>query len=176
MSSGWDKYDSSPPLAKFSSTEMKKPEIFASASIGSHMPELTGITTWLNSPPLTIAELKGNVILLQFWTFECINCQRTLPYIVEWHKKYAAKGLKVIGVHTPEFTQEKDTENIKQALKKHQINYPVPVDNQYKTWQAYNNEYWPHLFLADRQGILRYDHIGEGAYDTTEEMIVKLLG
>ncbi len=151
-------------------------EIVAIASNGQPLPEFVGISQWLNSKPLTTADLKGKVILVQFWTFACINCQRTLPYIVQWHKKYASRGLKVIGVHTPEFAYEREINNIKRALAKHQITYPVPIDNQFKTWQAYSNEYWPHLFLADRQGILRYDHIGEGAYNTTEQTIDKLLG
>jgi thiol-disulfide isomerase/thioredoxin len=144
--------------------------------VGKALPEFQGISQWLNSPPLTNSSLKGNVVLIQFWTFACINCQRTLPYIVRWHQQYASQGLKVIGIHTPEFAFERDVNNIKQALQKHQITYPVPIDNDYKTWNAYGNEYWPHLFLADRQGVLRYDHIGEGAYDRTEQTIRQLLG
>ncbi len=143
---------------------------------GQQLPEFQGISHWFNSDPLTTAQLKGKVVLIQFWTLGCINCKRTLPYIVQWHQKYEAKGLKVIGIHTPEFAFERDLNNIQKALKEHQITYPVPVDNGFKTWQAYSNEYWPHLFLADRQGVLRYDHIGEGAYDTTEQKIRQLLG
>jgi thiol-disulfide isomerase/thioredoxin len=139
------------------------------------IPDFQGIQQWLNSDPLTIADLKGNVVLIQFWTFACINCQRTLPYITRWHSQYQLQGLKVIGVHTPEFAFEREPNNIEQALKQHQITYPVPIDNEYKTWQAYDNHYWPHLFLADRQGLMRYDHIGEGAYDTTEQTIQQLL-
>lgn len=140
------------------------------------LPEFQGINQWLNSPPLNTANLKGKVVLVQFWTFACINCQRTLPYITRWHQQYASQGLQVIGVHTPEFPFEQDINNVKAALKRHKITYPVPQDNQFKTWQAYQNQYWPHLFLADRQGILRYDHIGEGAYDETEQTIRQLLG
>lgn len=140
------------------------------------LPDFQGISQWLNSAPLTVRDLKGSVVLVQFWTFSCINCQRTLPSIVRWHQQYAAQGLKVIGIHTPEFAFERDANNVKQALRKHQITYPVPIDNDFKTWKAYSNEYWPHLFLADRQGLLRYDHIGEGAYDTTEQTIRRLLG
>lgn len=123
-----------------------------------------------------MADLQGSVVLIQFWTFACINCQRTLPFIVNWHQQYAAQGLKVIGIHTPEFAYERDLGNIQQAIQKHHITYPVPIDNDYKMWNVYHNEYWPHLFLADRQGIIRYDHIGEGAYDTTEQTIRSLLG
>ncbi|MBE9007826.1 thioredoxin family protein [Fortiea sp. LEGE XX443] len=140
------------------------------------LPEFQGISQWLNSSPLTTADLKGSVVLIQFWTFGCINCIRTLPYVTSWHEKYAAQGLKIIGVHTPEFAFEKVANNVKQALKKHKINYAVPIDNDFKTWNAYKNEYWPHLFLADRQGVIRYDHIGEGAYSETEQMIRQLLG
>ena len=146
-----------------------------SAAAGKTLPEFQGISEWLNSNPLTIAELKGNVILIQFWTFSCINCQRTLPHMTQWHGQYAAQGLKVIGVHTPEFAFERDRANIEEALRQHQITYPVPVDNDFKTWNAYENGYWPHLFLADRQGVMRYDHIGEGAYEETEQMIEQLL-
>jgi thiol-disulfide isomerase/thioredoxin len=140
------------------------------------LPEFQGISEWLNGSPLSIASLKGQVVLVQFWTFSCINCQRTLPYVVQWHQKYAAQGLKIIGVHTPEFGFERDANNVKQALRKNQITYPVPLDNAYKTWNAYSNQYWPNLYLADRQGILRYSHSGEGAYDTTEQTIRRLLG
>lgn len=140
------------------------------------LPEFQGISQWLNSSPLSTKDLKGSVVLVQFWTFSCINCQRTLPYITSWHRQYAAKGLKTIGIHSPEFPFERDVNNIKQALQKHGITYPVPVDNEFKTWNAYNNQYWPHLFLADRQGKIQYDHIGEGAYDKTEQMIRKLIG
>lgn len=148
----------------------------ALAASSKGLPEFQGISQWLNSAPLTVDNLKGNVVLVQFWTFACINCQRTLPYIVQWHQRYADKGLKVIGIHTPEFAFERDLNNVKQALQKHNITYPVPIDNEFKTWRAYSNEYWPHLFLADRQGLVRYDHIGEGAYDTTEQTIRRLLG
>jgi thiol-disulfide isomerase/thioredoxin len=140
------------------------------------LPEFQGISQWLNSAPLTTASLKGQVTLVQFWTFACINCQRTLPHITQWHRQYQAQGLRVIGVHTPEFAYERQVNNVQDALKKHQITYPVPIDNEFKTWNAYKNEYWPHLFLADRQGNIRYHHIGEGAYAETEQMIRQLLG
>jgi thiol-disulfide isomerase/thioredoxin len=139
------------------------------------LPDFQGISEWLNSDPLTISELKGNVVLIQFWTFACINCQRTLPYIVQWHQQYAEQGLKVIGVHTPEFAFEREINNVKNALEEHKITYPVPIDDEFKTWKVYDNNYWPHLYLADRQGNIRYDHIGEGAYDITEQTIRQLL-
>ncbi|MBN8564484.1 MULTISPECIES: thioredoxin family protein [Leptolyngbya] len=152
-----------------------KQDLVSVQASGNPLPDFQGIQQWLNSTPLSIADLKGNVVLIQFWTFACINCQRTLPYITRWHRQYAAQGLKVIGIHTPEFAFEREPNNIRKAIEKHQITYPVPVDNEYKTWKAYQNEYWPHLFLADRRGLMRYDHIGEGAYDTTEQMIQTLL-
>jgi len=140
------------------------------------LPEFQGLSQWLNSTPLKVADLKDQVVLVQFWTFACINCQRTLPYITRWHRQYADQGLKVIGIHTPEFPFERDVNNVKKALTRHKISYPVALDNEYKTWNAYHNNYWPHLFLADRQGFLRYDHIGEGSYQETEQLIKKLLG
>ena len=156
-------------------TSQAKPVDTFIAAADKSLPEFQGISEWLNSPPLTVDDVKGQVVLVQFWTFSCINCQRTLPYIVQWHQKYADQGLKVIGVHTPEFAFERETANIQKALSQHKITYAVPVDNDYKTWSAYGNNFWPHLYLADRQGILRYDHVGEGAYDQTEQTIRQLL-
>lgn len=148
----------------------------ASLPVGKPLPEFAGATDWLNTPgPLTTADLKGKVVLVHIWTFACINCQRTLPYVIGWNEKYAAQGLKVIGVHTPEFAYEREIGNVKQALKQREIVYPNAVDNRFAIWRAYDNQYWPHLFIADRQGRLRYDHIGEGAYDTTEQVIQTLL-
>lgn len=145
-------------------------------NLGKPLPNFQGIVQWLNSDPLTPSDLKGKVVLVQFWTFGCINSQRTLSYITRWHKDYADQGLLVIGVHTPEFDFEHDVDNVKQALKDYQISYPVPLDNDYQTWRAYQNHYWPHLFLTSRDGIIRYHHIGEGAYQETEQMIRRLLG
>jgi thiol-disulfide isomerase/thioredoxin len=151
-------------------------ESYANKSAGKTLPELQGISNWINTEPLTLASLRGNVILLQFWTFACSNCQATIPHLVGWHDRYADKGLKIVSVHTPEFPYERELNNIKQAVKKRNIKYAVAVDNGFETWKAYQNEYWPHLFLADRQGKIVYDHIGEGAYAETENKIRKLLG
>jgi thiol-disulfide isomerase/thioredoxin len=143
----------------------------------NQLPEFQGISEWLNSAaPVTSKDLLGKVVLVQIWTLGCINCQRTLPSVTSWHKKYASKGLQTIGIHTPEFPFERDSKNIRRAMTKHGITYPVGVDNDFQTWKAFKNEYWPHLFIADRQGIIRYDHIGEGAYDQTEAKIRQLLG
>lgn len=139
------------------------------------MPEFTDISAWLNSPALTSAALKGKVVLIDFWTYSCINCLRTLPYVTSWQGKYGDKGFTVIGVHTPEFDFEKKEANVRQAIKDHGITYPVPLDNGYGTWNAYGNRYWPAEYLFDAQGRLRYTHFGEGNYDRTETNIQLLL-
>jgi thiol-disulfide isomerase/thioredoxin len=159
------------PTAGDSQSTKANLELPASMSL----PEFQGISEWLNSEALTVADLKGSVVLVQFWTFACINCQRTLPYITEWHRQYAAQGLKVVGIHTPEFAFERELSNVEAALAEYQITYPVPIDNEFATWKAYSNRFWPHLFLADREGVIRYDHIGEGAYDETAQAIRQLL-
>ena len=138
-------------------------------------PDFTGIERWINSEPLKIEQLKGKVVLVDFWTYTCINCIRTLPYIKEWDKKYRDKGLVIVGVHTPEFEFEKKYENVLKAVNEYQLKYPVAQDNDYATWRAYQNRYWPHKFLIDIDGYIRYDHIGEGAYEETEKMIQQLL-
>ena len=140
------------------------------------LPEFSGASTWLNSPPLTRSNLQGQVVLVQFCTFACINWQHTLPHIQKWHQEFADRGLQIIGIHSPEFAFERDLGNVRQALAQRSIQYPVAIDNDYKLWRAYHNEYWPHLFLANRQGMIQYDHIGEGAYAETEQKIRELLG
>ncbi|AFZ14370.1 Redoxin domain protein [Crinalium epipsammum PCC 9333] len=164
------------PTSAFTADAVPNSTSIAASPTKEYLPEFQGLSQWLNSTPLKVTDLKNQVVLVQFWAFACINCQRTLPYITRWHRQYAAQGLKVIGIHTPEFPFERDVNNVKKALKRHKITYPVALDNEYKTWNAYHNNYWPHLFLADRQGFLRYDHIGEGAYQETEQLIKKLLG
>ena len=140
-----------------------------------HMPEFKGITAWLNSAPLTSESLKGKVVLIDFWTYSCINCIRTLPYVTAWHEKYHDKGLVIIGVHTPEFAFEKEQSNVEKAIRDHAIHYPVAMDNNYATWDAYNNQYWPAEYLFDSKGRLRHTHFGEGQYDETESAIRALL-
>lgn len=139
-------------------------------------PEITGITQWINSAPLTIAHLKGNVVLIDFWTYSCINCIRTLPYLTSWYDQYKDKGLVIIGIHTPEFEFEKDADNVKKATERFHIPYPVALDNNYKTWQAFSNNYWPAHYLIDQEGIVRQVHFGEGSYIETENAIRNLLG
>ncbi len=139
-------------------------------------PEFTGITKWLNTQnPLSLQQLRGKVVLLDFWTYTCINCIRTLPYLTSWYEKYKDKGFVVIGVHTPEFEFEKGTQNVERAIKQFKINYPVPQDNDYTTWKAYNNRFWPAEYLIDTKGNIRRTHFGEGEYDKTEEAIKGLL-
>ncbi len=138
-------------------------------------PELAGISGWINSEPLKISELKGRVVLVDFWTYSCINCIRTLPYLNDWQSKYAGKGLVIIGVHTPEFEFEKDYNNVKMAVEKYGIKYAVAQDNDYATWRAFGNKYWPRKYLIDKEGNIRYDHIGEGSYNETENAIRELL-
>src|SRR3990167_2987308 len=139
-------------------------------------PELTGISKWLNSDPLTLQKLRGKVVLIDFWTYSCINCIRTLPYVTGWYEKYKDKGFVVVGVHTPEFAFEKDTSNVQTAIKRHGINYPVAQDNDYGTWQAYSNRYWPAHYLIDQSGKIVYTHFGEGKYQETEQAIQQLIG
>jgi cytochrome c biogenesis protein CcdA/thiol-disulfide isomerase/thioredoxin len=137
--------------------------------------ELVGISGWINSPPLTLKQLHGKVVLIDFWTYSCINCLRTLPYIKKWYADYKDKGFVVIGVHTPEFEFEKDHQNVESAAKRLGITYPIAQDNDYKTWQAYQNEYWPAHYLIDQNGNIRSVHFGEGGYVETENAIRNLL-
>jgi thiol-disulfide isomerase/thioredoxin len=139
-------------------------------------PEFTGISNWLNSQPLTLKSLKGKVVLVDFWTYSCINCIRTLPYVTKWYDTYKDQGFVVIGVHTPEFAFEKVTSNVETAIKRFGINYPVAQDNDFATWNAYNNQYWPAEYLIDQNGQIVYEHFGEGNYDHTENAIRQLLG
>jgi cytochrome c biogenesis protein CcdA len=139
-------------------------------------PDPTGITSWVNSEPLTMEQLKGQVVLVDFWAYSCINCKRTIPYLLDWYKKYHDKGLEIIGVHAPEFDFERDLANVKNAVQQDQIPYPVALDNNFSTWQAYKNHYWPAHYLVDKEGNVVYEHFGEGDYDITENNIRFLLG
>jgi thiol-disulfide isomerase/thioredoxin len=138
-------------------------------------PEFTGIDGWLNSPPLTMAGLRGHVVLVDFWAYSCINCLRTLPFLIRWAHDYKDRGLVVVGVHAPEFKFEHDAKNVQKAIDRFHINYPVALDNGMKTWDAFRNEYWPEEYLIDRSGRIVYKHAGEGNYDTTENAIRSLL-
>jgi cytochrome c biogenesis protein CcdA/thiol-disulfide isomerase/thioredoxin len=139
-------------------------------------PEPVGIVNWINSPPLSLMQLRGKVVLIDFWTYSCINCLRTLPYIKQWYADYKDDGLVIIGVHTPEFEFEKEPKNVAKAVMNLGIDYPVAQDNNFKTWLAYNNQYWPAHYLIDQKGNLRMVHFGEGGYVATENAIRELLG
>ncbi|WP_115708015.1 cytochrome c biogenesis protein DipZ [Legionella sainthelensi] len=139
-------------------------------------PSIEGIDAWINSPPLHIKDLKGKVVLVDFWTYSCINCLRTLPYVKDWYKRYHKQGLVIIGVHTPEFDFEKKLTNVEAAVKLYGILYPVALDNQYVTWSNYENHYWPAHYLINKKGDVVYKHFGEGDYDITENNIRFLLG
>lgn len=138
-------------------------------------PELSGDGVWLNSAPLTLAELHGKVVLVEFWTYGCINCQRTKPYVRAWWDTYQDDGLVIIGVHTPEFESEKSLENVQVAMQEQGVTWPVVQDNDKQIWRAYQNRYWPRFYLIDKQGNIIYNHIGEGAYEETERRIAEAL-
>ncbi|MNF98763.1 Thiol-disulfide oxidoreductase YkuV [compost metagenome] len=139
------------------------------------MPELSGAVQWLNSPPLDREALKGKVVLVDFWTYDCINCRRSLPYVNNWAKRYADQGLVVIGVHTPEYDYENDIDNVRGQVAKLGIEYPVAIDNRYAIWNAFGNQFWPAHYFVDARGQVRFVHFGEGAYDTQEQVIQQLL-
>ena len=139
-------------------------------------PEFAGISEWINNEPLTMRELRGKVVLIDFWTYSCINCLRTFPHLKAWNRTYRKRGLVIVGVHTPEFAFEYVPGNVRSAVRRLDLKYPVAIDNEYETWNAYQNQYWPAKYLIDRNGHLRYFHFGEGEYDTTEARIRTLLG
>jgi thiol-disulfide isomerase/thioredoxin len=138
-------------------------------------PEFTGIAQWHNSPALSLAGLRGKVVLVDFWTYSCINCLRTLPYVNRWASTYEAQGLVVVGVHTPEFAFERSAKNLQVAMQRFGVKHPVAQDNDYATWKAYGNQYWPAHYLIDAKGVIQYRHFGEGRYEETEAAIRALL-
>ena len=139
------------------------------------VPEIRGIASWINSEPITFEEQRGKVVLVDFWTYTCVNCIRTLPFLKAWHEKYADKGLVIVGVHTPEFDFEKDRDNVIEATEGFGLKWPIAQDNDFKTWRAFDNRYWPAKYLVDKDGYIRYTHFGEGAYEETELWIRGLL-
>jgi thiol-disulfide isomerase/thioredoxin len=143
---------------------------------GLHMPSLDGATEWPNSEPLSPAELRGHVVLVNFWTLTCINWLRTEPYIRAWSQAYRDDGLVVIGVHTPEFSFEREIDRVRHAITEREIDHPVAVDNHYNVWSAFDNHYWPALYVIDAEGIIRDHHFGEGRYEQSERIIQRLLG
>ncbi len=147
----------------------------SAATSASSTADLSGATAWINSQPLTLASLHGKVVLIDFWTYSCINCLRTLPYIKAWNEKYKDSGLVIIGVHTPEFPFEKDESNVRKAVHDLGVTYPVAMDNDYRIWRSFNNEYWPAHYFIDATGKVRYHHFGEGGYEESESWIRSLL-
>ncbi len=144
-------------------------------NIPAMKPSLSGATGWLNTQPLNLKNLQGKVVLIDFWTYTCINWRRTLPYVREWEAKYKDQGLVVIGVHTPEFLFEHNTDNISKAIQQMNISYPVAIDNDYTIWRSFTNNYWPALYLIDANGKIRYQKFGEGDYGEIELQIQQLL-
>ena len=147
----------------------------AGSAHATQAPELAQIEQWHNSQPLSMAGLRGKVVLVDFWTYSCINCLRTLPHVARWHAKYKDQGLVVLGVHTPEFPFERSAANVKKAIARYDIRYPVAQDNQYATWKAFENQYWPAVYLINREGKIVKTHFGEGGYVEIEEAIKGLL-
>jgi thiol-disulfide isomerase/thioredoxin len=147
----------------------------AALPVEGHLPGLDGATGWLNSSPITPAELRGRVVLVDFWTYTCINWLRTLAFVRAWSEKYRDRGLLVIGVHTPEFPFEREVDNVREAAQAMRVEYPVALDSDYGVWSAFANRYWPAVYLADAEGRIRYHHFGEGEYDEGEWMIQHLL-
>jgi thiol-disulfide isomerase/thioredoxin len=139
-------------------------------------PEFEGLSHWINSDTInSMSELKGKVVLVDFWTYSCYNCINTLPYVKSWYKKYKKDGFVVLGIHAPEFKFERNLRNVKKAVKSNGIEFPVALDNGFKLWRAYRNRYWPAFYLIDKNGYVRYTHFGEGRYKDTEAAIVSLL-
>ena len=136
---------------------------------------LTGAVEWLNSPPLTAEALRGKVVLVDFWTYSCINCLNALPHVREWHRKYKDQGLVVVGVHSPEFAFEKNINNVKRAVDRLEVVFPVAIDNNFTIWRAFGNSYWPAHYFVDAKGRIRFHHFGEGEYEKSEQVIQQLL-
>ncbi|MET0936464.1 MAG: redoxin family protein [Luteibacter sp.] len=146
------------------------------ATSSSPAPEFTGIDRWINSQPLSLKKLRGKVVLVEFWTHECINCTNVVPHTEALYERHAKDGLVVVGVHTPEYDEERDVDGVIAATKRLGITYPVALDNGYATWNAYDNRFWPALYLIDQDGRIVWHHYGEGNYDETEARVRKLLG
>jgi len=143
--------------------------------VGSLAQGIHGISGWINTEPFTLESLRGQVVLVDFWTYTCVNCIRTIPFLKDWHEKYADLGLIIVGVHSPEFQFEEVRENVEAAVEKFEIGWPVLQDNDFETWLAFNNQFWPTKYLIDKDGVIQYVHFGEGAYDETELAIRQLL-
>lgn len=157
------------------SNTLVPPFLSALAQGAGRMPSFGGATTWLNSPPLDLAALRGKVVLVDFWTYTCINWLRSYPYVRAWEEKYRDRGLVVVGVHAPEFSFERNLDNVRAAVAERKLGYPVAVDNDQAIWRAFDNHYWPALYMIDAQGRIRHHHFGEGSYDESERVLQRLL-
>src|SRR5215831_4385871 len=163
------------PVAVLMSVITTTVGISAKLPVERPMPSLGRTNAWLNSEPLSAADLRGKVVLIDFWTYTCINWRRTLPYLRAWARKYQDQGLVVIGVHTPEFSFEKDVDNVRRAAKEQKVDYPIAIDSDYAIWNAFSNQYWPALYFVDAQGRIRHHQFGEGEYERLEVLIQQLL-
>ncbi|NCP67152.1 redoxin domain-containing protein [bacterium] len=166
-----------PPLEKVAQAPAPiQMEVKADAPLLETRGNLYGLGPWLNSEPRgSLEELKGQVVLLKFWTFACSNCIHTLPYVQSWHEKYADQGLTILGIHSPEFAYERKLENVEKSVKQYGLTFPIALDNDFKTWRSFNNRYWPAFYLLDKDGVVRYKHFGQGDYEETEQRIQTLL-
>ena len=151
------------------------PGVMVGSKVGNVSPEIDGIVAWINSEPLNMEELRGKVVLVDFWTYTCINCIRTMPFLKQWHSRYQDDGLVILGIHAPEFEFEKDLGNVTKAVNDYGIGWPVALDNDFRTWRNYSNRFWPAKYLIDKAGVVRYRHFGEGKYAETEEKIRELI-
>ena len=156
-------------------SDVSPTEAAKGAATVAQAPEFQGLGTWFNTPPLTLEGLRGKVVLVDFWTFDCINCLNHLPAVKEWHRKYKDQGLVVVGIHTPEFPFEKPADNVRKAIGRLGIEHAVAQDNGYQTWKAFHNQYWPATYLIDKSGRIVYRHFGEGRYQATERKLQELL-
>jgi thiol-disulfide isomerase/thioredoxin len=155
---------------------METDPLLRNLPVEGELPSLQGATGWLNSAPLTTADLRGSVVLIDFWTYTCINWLRTLSYIRAWAETYEDRGLVVVGVHTPEFPFEQDIDNVRRAAEEMTVHFPIALDSDYAVWRAFDNSYWPAVYIADREGRIRFHHFGEGRYDELERVVQGLLG
>lgn len=163
-----------PAPARTAPVDMSQNNENVAPLLGPAAPDITG-DVWLNSAPLKPADLHGKVVLVDFWTFDCINCRNTIPQLRSWYDKYHDQGFVIVGVHSPEFSYEHDVENVKQAIRELKIPYPVALDNDFKTWNSYRVYAWPTWFIVDKRGAVRFSHVGEGAYAESEQAIMALL-
>jgi thiol-disulfide isomerase/thioredoxin len=147
----------------------------SAAGISQRAPELTGLDAWINAEPQSLAALRGRVVVVNFWTFGCHNCRNTLPFVSQWHRRFADRGLVILGIHTPELSFERPHAAVEAAVRAQDIQYPVAVDGSSKTWNAYGNRYWPAFYFVDKRGVIRHVRFGEGGYAESERWIERLL-